>query len=204
VVDARQDAGRVNQKQRTRRDLLDAAAALLRAGSTPSVAEVADAASVSRRTAYRYFPTVEQLLTEAVLDGVRPTIEGIFVGVGEGVDDVAERIERFARAVLDRFRANEHLLRIMIRLTVDQVPAEGAKPSRGFRRLEWIDLAIAPLHARLSGCEYERLRAALAVCLGTEAFIVLRDVCGLGYPEIEEVTIFAARALVDQVARLAG
>jgi AcrR family transcriptional regulator len=207
VSHARQeDTGRVNQKRRTRRNLLDAAGALLRAGATPSVAEVADAASVSRRTAYRYFPTAEQLLTEAVLEGVRPSIEGIFVGGGEGVEDVAERIERLAHALVERFRANEHPLRTLIRLTVDRSPAEGAvSTSRGVRRIDWIELAIAPLRAGLPRREYARLRAALAVCLGAEAFIVLRDVCGLGYAEMEKVTVYAARSLVGQArVSLAG
>ena len=55
--------GRPKQWDRTRRSLLDAAARLIRAGHTPTTTEVADAAGVSRRTAYRYFPTQEQLLT---------------------------------------------------------------------------------------------------------------------------------------------
>ncbi|MGH7668804.1 MAG: TetR family transcriptional regulator, partial [Gemmatimonadaceae bacterium] len=45
------------QRRRTRLALLAAAARLIAAGAAPSVAEVADAADVSRRTAYRYFPT---------------------------------------------------------------------------------------------------------------------------------------------------
>src|SRR5579872_3336731 len=50
-----EDQGRVRQKRRTRRAILAAASALIGEGKRPSVEEVADAAEVSRRTAYRYF-----------------------------------------------------------------------------------------------------------------------------------------------------
>ena len=59
---------RVQQKGRTRQALLSAAVQLVTSGARPTVAEVADAASVSRRTAYRYFPTQEQMLVEAALE----------------------------------------------------------------------------------------------------------------------------------------
>lgn len=185
MVAERQGAERENQKRRTRRDLLNAAVQLMHAGQTPSVADVADQAGVSRRTAYRYFATVEQLLTEAALEATRPMIEDVLTGAGDGIGDVGERVERLARALLDGFYANEHLLRTMIRLTIDHPPGEGGLARRGYRRLEWIDLAIAPLHGHLTATGYQRLRASLAVCLGTEAFIVLRDICGLHDAELE-------------------
>jgi len=40
---------------------------LLDAGGTPSMMDVADAAQVSRRTVYMYFPTIEQLMIDATL-----------------------------------------------------------------------------------------------------------------------------------------
>jgi len=67
--------GRANQKLRTRRALLETAAAMIAKGQRPTVTEVADAAEVSRRTAYRYFPTQVKLMTEASLEGLRPSME---------------------------------------------------------------------------------------------------------------------------------
>src|SRR5258708_12562487 len=66
--------GRQRQKRRTRAAILRAAAALLTDGHTPSVPEVADAADVSRRTVYQYFPSLDQLLTEAALEAVRDAV----------------------------------------------------------------------------------------------------------------------------------
>jgi methylphosphotriester-DNA--protein-cysteine methyltransferase len=63
---------RPGQRQRTRKDLLQAASRLLKEGRRPSLDEVAEAASVSRATAYRYFPGMEALLLEASLESPFP------------------------------------------------------------------------------------------------------------------------------------
>src|SRR6059058_4946303 len=93
MATADQDTGRVKQKRRTRAAIVAAAAELLRAGHTPSVNEVADAADVSRRTVYQYFPTLEQLLLDATLGllsqrAVDEAIEGADTRGG----DVEERV----------------------------------------------------------------------------------------------------------------
>src|SRR5215203_2505326 len=56
-----------NVRRRTRRAMIEAATRLVREGASPSVTEVADAAGVSRATAYRYFPTQESLLAEVLV-----------------------------------------------------------------------------------------------------------------------------------------
>ena len=58
------EKGRPNQKSRTRKDLLRAAARLMRDGRSPSLEDVAAEAMVSRATAYRYFSGVEARLIE--------------------------------------------------------------------------------------------------------------------------------------------
>src|SRR5215216_182336 len=57
--------GRTAQKMRTRKALVDAARALIVSGVTLTVEEAADAASISRTTAYRYFPNQSDLLVAA-------------------------------------------------------------------------------------------------------------------------------------------
>src|SRR5256886_13080724 len=60
--------GRCRRRGRTRSAIVNAAAELLRSGrATPGVNEIAEAADVSRRTVYQYFPTVEQLLLDPTL-----------------------------------------------------------------------------------------------------------------------------------------
>ena len=69
---------------------------------------------------------------------------------------------------------------------------------RGYRRIEWIALALAPVKKTLGKRRYERLVSALAMCVGIEALIVLRDLRGLRESEAEEVSRWAARTLLRE------
>jgi AcrR family transcriptional regulator len=188
-------ASRDNQKRRTRRALVAAAGRLIAAGRRPSVAEVADAAEISRRTAYRYFPSAEQLAVEAALDATRHGME-LSIDAGPVDEPVADRVDRLVEALQRMTLENEALLRQMIRFTVDREPIEPGVPPRPSRRLEYVERAVAPLQGRLAEDELDRLTYALAVVMGIESTLVLRDICGLDAEEILAVQRWAARALV--------
>src|SRR5260370_10934577 len=115
--------GRYKQKRRTRTAVLTAARELIRQGKIPSVADAADAADVSRRTAYRYFPTQEQLLTEAQLEGGRASIEPVFEPA-ELAHDVEARLDALVPAMYAELQSTEPLMRTMILLTVDRSRSE--------------------------------------------------------------------------------
>ncbi len=189
------------QKRRTRAAILAAAARLLAAGREPSVAEAADAADVSRRTAYRYFPTQDQLLTEASLEGLRPQVEAALStalpsgGAGDDVAQAAARLDAAVRVLHRLTLENEPLLRTMIRLTTGQVGR--TRPARGYRRIDWLTSAVEPVKARLGPARFERLVSALASCVGMDAQFVLQDVRGLSPRAAERVTRWTARALLD-------
>jgi len=191
--------GRQRQKQRTRRLLLDTARALLESGKQPTVTEVADAAEISRRTAYRYFPTQEKLLAESALEGLRPLMESELALTPAGADqqDVGARIEALVRNMMKLAFENESLLRTMIQQTVMEKSRIGA-PRRGTRRIDWIEAAIAPLRSQLSKARYGRLVSALAVCTGMEAILVLRDIRGLTSAQTIQVTEWMAQALLRE------
>ncbi len=191
--------GRVRQKLRTRRQILVAASSLIAAGRTPTVAEAADAAEVSRRTAYRYFPTQAKLLTEAALEGLRLPMEAALAEKwgGEEPRDIEARL----RAVVHHMQVlairHESLLRTMIQQTVlERTP--GGQPRRGTRRIEWLESAVQPLRARLGAKVYGRLVSALALCGGIEALLVLRDIRGLSERDAIDVSRWAARAMLRQ------
>src|SRR5690349_14165032 len=90
---------RSNQRYRTRKDLIAAAARLMEGGRKPSLEEVAEAALISRATAYRYFPNVEALLAEASVDVLVPDGEALFAD--DPSADPAERADR-AEAAMHR------------------------------------------------------------------------------------------------------
>ena len=186
---------REKQKARTRRDLVASALDFLAEGRTPTVGEVADAAEVSRRTAYRYFPSADQLMTEALLEGMRSDVERD-IDDGSPNDGVGAGVDRLVNALHDLTVNNEHLLRQMIRFTIDRDQIEPGVPPRPSRRLEYVEHALEPLRNQLATGKYERLVHAMAVVIGIEARIVLRDICGLDDAQILETERWAAHALL--------
>ena len=170
---------------------------LVAAGQTPSVEEVARAADVSRRTVYLYFPTLEQLLIDATAGALSTAVDAALDEEADPTDPVA-RIEVLARRMLNLAPAVLPLGRQLIRLTVTASQEQQAEsPSRGYRRIEWIERALEPLRERLDEEQFERLVSALALIIGWEAMIVLRDVRGLDSADETTTVTWAARALVD-------
>jgi AcrR family transcriptional regulator len=187
---------RDGQRARTRRELVNAALRLVDQGQTPSVAEVADAAEISRRTAYRYFPSAEQLLTEALLEGMRTHVEREIDATAAADEDIGTRVDRLIDALHHLTVDKEHLLRQMIRFTVVRGPIAPGVPPRPSRRLEYVDRALSPLREQLPPADYTRLVQAMAVVVGIEARIVLRDICGLDEDAFIDTERWAAHALL--------
>lgn len=191
---------RERQRARTRRDLVDAARRLLAAGGQPTISEAADAAAVSRRTAYRYFASADQLITEALLEGLRSEVEQE-IDAGTSGEDMPARVDRLVTALHDVTRSHERLLRQMIRFTIDRGQIAPGVPPRPSRRLEYVDQALEPLRNEFSPRQFDRLVHATAVVVGIEARIVLQDICGLDDRAVLETERWAAQALLAAALR---
>ena len=189
---------RVNQKRRTRAALVDAAQRLLEQGRTPTVAETADEALVSRATAYRYFPSHEHLLLEVVLERSIDEIDRAAVDAFAGSDDAATRVAELVSATHQEIAANEAGFRSLMRLSTAQSRSDQPTVAsiRGGRRLQWIEQATEPLARELDAQARRRLAHALALVVGAEAYVVLRDLCGLDRAEADETLRWVVRALV--------
>jgi AcrR family transcriptional regulator len=187
------ESGRVNQRDRTRRAILEAATELTRHGKVPSVAEAAEAAAVSRATAYRYFPTQGALIRAAVDHVFRLLTVDSFE-----TEDPLERVDLVASMLWGFMRANEVVPRSALLLSQQQwlrlQAGEdlGEPPIRRGGRLELIRAALAPLRGRLDKRALTRLEAALAMVIGIDARVVLRDICGLDEEEAEAAVRWVA------------
>lgn len=191
-------AGRANQLRRTRKDLLQAAARLMREGRHPSLEDVAEAAMVSRATAYRHFPDLSALLVEASLDVDTPRAEEVLRGAPP-MEPVA-RLERVDAALERMIRDNEISLRLMLRHTLDRSldrRKDRGTPLRQNRRMPLIESALEPARRSLAPSAYKTLTQALALVIGTEAMLVLKDVLRLDDAEARRVRRWAIRALVN-------
>lgn len=196
--------GRPNQKTRTRKDLLQAASGLMKQGRTPNLEEVAATALVSRATAYRYFPNIEALMVEAAVDVATPEPEELFRG--DASHDPVMRLQRAETALYDTILANEPLARAVLAHTIQrgaQARENGKLPLRQNRRTPLIEAALETTRDQFKPGALNLLMKALALIMGPEATIVMKDVLQLDDPEARKVKRWAIRALVEAARKSA-
>lgn len=187
-----ESAGRTHQKQRTRQALINAARELVARGITPKVDEAAANASISRTTAYRYFPNQRALLIAA-----HPEIEARSLLPEVPPADPEARLDIVIQSFLRLIVDTEPQQRTMLRLSLDPEPGvRGELPLRQGRAIGWISEALAPLGSRMSKAEVRRLAVAIRSAAGIEALIWLTDIAGLSRRQAVEVMRGSARALL--------
>jgi len=192
------DAGRVNQKLRTRDALVNVAAELVRRGDEHfSVADVADLARVSRTTAYRYFATPELLRTQATLIAAGRIETGLLDQLTRGVGSPEDKLDALIVGTHTMTAAHEVEFRSLLRLTLDSnLHTAHTVPGRPQFRQSWLSSALADLKHELGHNRFERLVAALSLMCGIESFVVLHDVLLLEPGEAKEIKRWAARLLL--------
>src|SRR5687768_16380046 len=113
---AYEEAGRTAQKQRTRAALLTAARALVANGVAPTVEEAAEAADISRTTAYRYFPNQAALLAAAHPE----TAQKSMLPPNAPADDVEARLDLVIKDFTRLLMRTEAQQRTMLRLSLER------------------------------------------------------------------------------------
>jgi AcrR family transcriptional regulator len=183
---------RVNQKRRTRTELLRAAREIIEKGGHPSVADVADLAGISRATAYRYFSTPDEIIREAVLDGVADVITIPPASEGAGAVEVGQRLDTLVSDIFQMVLGNESVFRALLGSSA----VGQSQVRRGARRIPWLKEAMAPLEKQLPPKQFSKLVNALSLMTGIESLVVMRDVCELEPEEAENVLRWAAKTLL--------
>lgn len=182
-----------------RKTLLDAAQRLMAQGITPSVAELAEHAQVSRATAYRYFPSQSALIAAVVDQSLGPILAW-----NSTAPDAATRVDELLRFAYPRLESHEAPLRAAIMVSLQQhAEASAGKAAAEPRlvrghRVDILKRAIAPLAASLPPAQQERVAQALSLVYGTEVFLVLKDIWKLDLPEITDVVRWTANAIIKQ------
>src|SRR6476646_5260285 len=186
--------GRSAQKARTRDALVAAARDLVAAGVTPTVEDAAAAASISRTTAYRYFPGKRALLLAA-----HPEIAAASMLPANPPQDPAARLDavvaNFTAMILD----TEAQQRTMLRLSLEADAAErDALPLRQGRAIGWIAEALDGVRGDLSGQQFRQLVLSIRATIGIEAIVWLVDVAGLSRNDAVALTRWSAQALLHR------
>ncbi len=187
-----QQTGRVTQKARTLEALVAAARQLLSSGVTPTVAEAAETARVSRTTAYRYFPTQQALLLAAYPEIGKDSVLG-----DDPPDDVAARFEIVFAEMARQLTENEAPLRAMLKLSLGAAPQRDQPLLRRGRRRTWVADALSPLRAQIDDNQFERLVLAITAATGIEVFVWLTDIAKLEPHDAFSIMRFSAQTLLD-------
>jgi hypothetical protein len=67
---------------------------------------------------------------------------------------------------------------------------------RPAHRRQWVTEALEPVRATLDRAAFDRLVGALSLCIGIEAHVTLRDVCGFSAAEARAIKTWTASALL--------
>ena len=156
-------------KARTRKLMLQAAIQLMQSGITPSVTEVAEAAEVSRATAYRYFPSQAALVHAVVDEALGPILKW-----ESKSPDPKMRIKDLLATSMPRIDEFEATFRAALKLSLDQWAQRqagtlGNEPrfTRG-HRVDLLKDVTAPLAGKVPADGRVRLEQALSLVFGVD------------------------------------
>lgn len=194
-------SGRTAQKQRTRAALIDAAREILADGARLTVEGAADAASISRTTAYRYFPNLRALLAAA-----HPGTDLVSLLPPDPPADPVARLDLALDTFLATVFDDEVQQRTMLRLSLDPGPHDHTDlPLRQGRGIAWFTEVLEPIRPAIGDEALARLVLAIRVNVGIEALVWLVDVAGVSRGDAAELMRGSAHALLrDALASSAG
>ncbi|MGW2419526.1 TetR/AcrR family transcriptional regulator [Streptomyces sp. NPDC001709] len=195
-------AGRSNQKKRTRMAIVEAARALIGRGADVTMPAIARTALVSEATAYRYFPDLPSLISEA-LAGTWPAPADALRPVADSPDPV-ERVAYACEFLLRGILARQGAVRAMIAATITRPETVKMRPGI---RFGLIDHALEPLKDTLRATDpdaFAQLERDLAVVVSAEALFSLTDLCGLTPDEAVASAVRTATTLTEAAVRATG
>jgi AcrR family transcriptional regulator len=185
-----------------RKMLLTTAIEMMGRGITPTIAELAEGADVSRATAYRYFATQGELISAVVDESLGPILAW-----QSDLPTAAERVDALLRDTYPRLEEYEVPLRAAVQVSLQQraqlragLPASEPAFVRG-NRIERLHTAALPMKERLDDAQFDRVLRALSLLYGTEVFIVLKDIWHLQIDEIIDVVRWTAGAILQRAER---
>lgn len=153
---------------------------MLADGILPTVEGAAATVGISRATAYRYFPSLRDLLAAAYPHIDQPSL------LGESPPrDPTARLEMVAADHTRRILRFEAEMRAVLRLSLDG-PVPDLPMNRGLR-IGWIEEALAPLADTMTPHDLRRLVLGIGSALGIEAFVWLTDIAGLAREEAADL-----------------
>jgi AcrR family transcriptional regulator len=189
------------RRERTRDTLIAEAINMTQLGRLGSIVEVANAAGISRATAYRYFPNQARLI-HAVLEETLGPVRSFDSDERDGVERIRVLFER----TFPLFKEFEPQFRAALQLSLEHWSLDRAgtlneEPFRRGRRVKILQRAAAPLKPQLGARTYEKLIRALSLVYGIEPYVVLKDMWDANDREVTSLTRWVMEALISAALR---
>lgn len=187
-------------RKRTYVLLVNTALDLFERGAMPSVSELAQEAGVSRATAYRYFPTQNDLITTIVNESLGPILTW-----RPQSENTEERIGELLSYAFPRMFEHEGALRAALQASLQQWAQSRSAPfevkdkqlERGNRK-DILTMVTSPMKGDYPQDIIDRVIRAFSVIYGSEIFLVLKDIWKMENSEVTELAQWIAKAIMNQ------
>jgi len=180
---------RAGQVEQTRERILETFLEMLGEPGTHDVTmpELARRAGVSVRTAFRHFPTREDLY-----DGLN---EWWKQASSTPLPRAPEDLPQYARALFATFAANDHL----VRATRQSKALQEARARRKQQQRRYMAGVLAPLVRHLDDRDARKAIAVLHMLVGSDMWLTLRETWDLTSEEAADASAWAVDTLMNQL-----
>jgi hypothetical protein len=171
-------SGRVNQKLKTQKRILETARIMLLSNKDFSLEDVAAKMQISRATIYRYYANIDILCLDVAISMTNKDPENFSFYV-KGMD-----LNQSLLYVQDYFnnliQEHENAFRKYLSLVLDKsVKGQPAIAHRGGRRPRTLDIVMKPFQDQIGSKNYDNLKNVVTLLCGIEPLISNKDVSGL-------------------------
>ena len=186
---------RQDQKDKTRKALLNGARAILTRGEALTIAGAARETGISKASAYRYYSDPALLAAEAGLHLKIASYEEMVAGA----DTLRDRLVAISLSFFDLAVGNEAAFRTYLSLNLQASVSSDATRRRGARRIKAYHRALAESQTPIPAAQAAKIAAALGMATGPEAMIALFDIAGLSKSEARVIISETAHAICDRM-----
>ncbi len=197
-------SGRINQKLRTRRELLRGARELMLAGQPVTVAAAAKRVGISTATSYRYFSEPASMQVEAVLEMDLGNAKTLMSALETRLIDIENPVDRAVKAqslIFDHVAENEFPFRIYIAKLYEQIVTGASDTSMSGNTyvLDIMSVALSPLEKLIPDAVLQDAIKCAATLSSPEAYFAWIDTSGLEGADLRRTGETSLRAMLTSL-----
>jgi AcrR family transcriptional regulator len=191
------DTGRVNQKAKTRSNILDAAKEMMENEKSITLEDVAEKANISRATIYRYYANIDLLITEASLDIHHKSPDDFFEEVKKMLFE--DRIFYIQKHYNQLAQKHEIVFRRYLSAVLS-ASITSTKKLRGARRVKSLKNVLEPYKNDMNSGTFKKIITVASILMGIDSLIICKDICDLNNEETNETLEWALKMILKGIS----